>query len=386
MTMNSARIAIIGGGLSGLYAAYALKQQGIDDYVVLEARNVLGGRIVSVQTHDTMAFEPPSSILERESFDLGPSWFWPDYQPQLHRLVQELELAYYEQYESGHMLLEQHAGMPPVAMSGYDSSPASMRIEGGMAALITALSRHLDAGHVKAGLAVKCLSVERQKVAVTCEDSFGQTTIWNVDHVLLALPPRLAATSITFVPKLPGEVSRSWEATSTWMAPHAKYFAVYDKPFWRNQGLSGQARSRVGPMGEIHDASIPGGKGALFGFLGIPATTRRNISENQLKDLCRAQLIRMFGEAAIKPEVEFYKDWSLEAYTATGLDLDASGHHAIAPMAAPNSGPWTEKITGIASEWSQQFPGYLAGAIEAAALGVQALQRRKLPHQFDVDR
>jgi len=30
-------------------------------------------------------------------------------------------------------------------------------------------------------------------------------------------------------------------------------------------------------------------------------------------------------------------------------------------------------LTGIASEWSPQFPGYLAGTIEAARLGVQPL-------------
>jgi monoamine oxidase len=28
---------------------------------------------------------------------------------------------------------------------------------------------------------------------------------------------------------------------------------------------------------------------------------------------------------------------------------------------------------GVGSEWSPQFPGYVAGAIEAARLGVQAI-------------
>jgi monoamine oxidase len=31
------------------------------------------------------------------------------------------------------------------------------------------------------------------------------------------------------------------------------------------------------------------------------------------------------------------------------------------------------RLRGIASEWSPQFSGYVAGAIEAASLGVQAL-------------
>ncbi|WP_318442990.1 hypothetical protein [Photobacterium leiognathi] len=32
--------------------------------------------------------------------------------------------------------------------------------------------------------------------------------------------------------------------------------------------------------------------------------------------------------------------------------------------------PWQHQLTGIASEWAVEFPGYLAGAIEAAELGV----------------
>src|SRR3546814_12909940 len=48
MMVKSARIAIIGGGLSGLYAAALLEERGIKDYVVLEARETFGGRIISV--------------------------------------------------------------------------------------------------------------------------------------------------------------------------------------------------------------------------------------------------------------------------------------------------------------------------------------------------
>ena len=46
-SMISTRIAILGGGLSGLLAARALYRQGIHDFVLLEARSALGGRITS---------------------------------------------------------------------------------------------------------------------------------------------------------------------------------------------------------------------------------------------------------------------------------------------------------------------------------------------------
>lgn len=52
--MNRKKIAIVGGGLSGLYAAYLLEKNGISDYLLLEARGELGGRIMdfSVDAND----------------------------------------------------------------------------------------------------------------------------------------------------------------------------------------------------------------------------------------------------------------------------------------------------------------------------------------------
>jgi heterodisulfide reductase subunit A-like polyferredoxin len=43
------RFLIIGGGISGLSAASHLAQNGIHDFKLLEARNRLGGRIITVQ-------------------------------------------------------------------------------------------------------------------------------------------------------------------------------------------------------------------------------------------------------------------------------------------------------------------------------------------------
>ena len=79
MTMQAARIAIVGGGLAGLYAAHVLERKGIHDHVVLEARDVWGGRIAST------SLVAGGSPLDR--FDLGPTWFWPAYQSQLDRVV-----------------------------------------------------------------------------------------------------------------------------------------------------------------------------------------------------------------------------------------------------------------------------------------------------------
>lgn len=120
MSQSSARIAIIGGGLSGLTAAMLLEQQGVRDVVLFEARQTLGGRILSVDAAGAVvdAREP---ALDR--FDLGPSWFWPGLQPQLDRLVDELGLRRFAQFEEGDLLVERAPREAPLRMKGYASHP-----------------------------------------------------------------------------------------------------------------------------------------------------------------------------------------------------------------------------------------------------------------------
>lgn len=368
--MRNARIAIVGAGLSGLYAAWLLERQGVRDYLLLEAREVLGGRIASVTASGLTSSD---SALGRDRFDLGPTWFWPAYQRQLDHLVDTLGLARFEQFETGDMLLERSLDEPPVRMRGYGSLPVSMRLAGGMTALIEALRRGLDPTRIVTGQAVRRLRRMDEHVELDSVDDAGHITTWRAEHVLLALPPRLAEHAIDFEPALPPALIEQWRETLTWMAPHAKYIAIYDMPFWRAQGLSGEARSVRGPLGEIHDASAPGGSAALFGFLGLAAHARAQVSEAALRAHCRAQLARLFGPQAASPKADAIKDWAQDPYTSIAADLEAAPHHAAAPAAAASSGLWQGRLTGIASEWSPQFPGYIAGAVEAAHLGVQAL-------------
>jgi len=368
--MEQARIVIVGAGLSGLYAAYLLERLGVTDVVLLEARDLIGGRIASVAA-------PAGDAAGFDRFDLGPTWFWPQQQRELHRLVDELGLKRFAQYDEGDVLYERVPGEAPVRMRGYVSAPQSMRLVGGMNAFTDALHGTLRSTPIVTGQTVRRLRNTADHVEVESVDGAGASTTWRAAHVLLALPPRLAAGGIVYEPALPAPLAREWASTATWMAPHAKYVAIYDEPFWRAQGLSGSARSGGGPLGEIHDASMPGGSAALFGFLGVPARTRQRLTDDVLLTLCRAQLTRLFGPRADAPRAEFIKDWSKDALTATPADLDAGGDHghAPAPAPAPASGPWQGRLSAIASEWSPRFPGYVAGAIDAAELGVRAWKR-----------
>lgn len=372
--MQTVPVAIIGGGLSGLYAAYLLEKKGVN-YVLLEARPTLGGRIVTARVTDPTIAKITDSM---NGFDLGPSWFWPEYQQQLACLINELQLESFAQFEEGDMLVERTPNEPAMRTHGYKSAPPSMRLKGGMATLIDALYQRLDATRILTNQKVCKLHNNGQYIVITSEGESGQEAIcqtqqWQAQHVLLALPPRLAEESIKFEPALPTNLTTQWRGTATWMAPHAKYLAVYDSPFWQQQGLSGSARSGQGPMVEIHDASVADGSGVLFGFIGVPAAARQSVSAEVLKAHCRTQLVRLFGVQAELPKAEYLKDWAQETFTATAADVNSDGQHAAAPMSKALSGIWANGLIGIGSEWSAQFPGYIAGAIDAASIGVKSL-------------
>ncbi len=72
--------AIIGGGLCGLATAAHLRHRG-ESFVLFEARQRLGGRVLTIQCK--------TSGL---AIDLGAAWFWPDNQPLLTALLEELGL------------------------------------------------------------------------------------------------------------------------------------------------------------------------------------------------------------------------------------------------------------------------------------------------------
>lgn len=238
-------ILIVGGGLAGLVAARRLHHAGID-FQLLEARDRLGGRIISAD-----ATGKPSP----DGFDLGPSWFWPGMQPAMAALVKELGLAFFPQNNDGDMLFQRMPGEAPQRYRGMRQGPQSMRVVGGTGAIISALASGLPRESMRLGARVTHVTLTGQEVEVGFVEANRTERILKVERVLFALPPRLLEATIAFSPALDDATVTHWRKTPTWMAPHAKFFAIYDRPFWRDAGLSGAAQSMVGPLVEIHDAT-----------------------------------------------------------------------------------------------------------------------------------
>lgn len=358
-------VAIIGGGLAGLQAARLLHEAGIG-FRVFEARDRLGGRILSTDAAGRPA---------EDGFDLGPSWFWPGMHPAMAEAVARLGLTAFPQHDEGDVLVERLPGRPPQRLPGFRQEPRSMRLTGGTGALVRALAGGLPDGSIRPASRVTRIALEGDHVRLTLARADGGEETVPAAQVIAALPPRLLEASITFAPAIDPAIRLRWRDTPTWMAPHAKFVAVYDRPFWRPAGLSGMAQSAVGPMGEIHDATTASGAAALFGFIGIDADRRRAAGTALLTRACIDQLLRLFGDEAGRPAATLLMDWTAELFTATADDRRGGAH----PVPQPGpwvSGAWRERLSLAGSETSATDPGYLAGAMDAASRAAGEVLRR----------
>lgn len=348
-------ILIVGGGLAGLSLADQLHRTG-RDFLLVEARNRLGGRILTKRSGAGY-------------FDMGPAWFWPG-QPRIAALIKRFELKPFEQYHTGTLSYEDEQGQIQRG-KGFASMQGSYRLQGGLQALIDALAESLPMDHIHLDNAVR--QIKQTSDGVTAILADGRQV--SAHQIVLAVPPRVAAELITFYPALPTSTIETMHNVPTWMAGQAKAIATYHSPFWRNQGLSGDAMSRFGPMVEIHDASPEiGGPYALFGFIGVPPDNRTD--QTVLKQQILAQLGRLFGPTATQPKTVYLCDWAAEPHTSTPRDHAPLYAHPQYGLPTALDGIWGGKLLFGGTEVAHQFGGYLEGAVEAAEAVDSQLQAK----------
>jgi monoamine oxidase len=182
----------------------------------------------------------------------------------------------------------------------------------------------------------------------------------------------LVASSITFFPKLMPEQTQVMHDIPTWMAGQSKVTAVYQRPFWRDQGLSGDGVSRIGPLSEIHDASPEdGSQGALFGFVGWSAQQRQTVGEDLIPQAI-SQLQQMFGVEAAQPLQVSLQDWAIDPFTATADDGHQHGHPQFG-LPPELEGVWHGRIMFSSAEMAEVFGGLVEGALEAAEAAFNGL-------------
>jgi monoamine oxidase len=121
-------------------------------------------------------------------------------------------------------------------------------------------------------------------------------------------------TTIEWDPHLPED--RSKLANSLPAGSVIKSVAIYDEPFWRSDGMSGESSSTTSPIGLTIESSPPGGPGVITSFTFPPLVAEHAslAPDGRRKIVCDA-LAQRFGPKANTPTHFVDHDWTSEPWT-----------------------------------------------------------------------
>ncbi|AVH94311.1 flavin monoamine oxidase family protein [Streptomyces sp. WAC00288] len=184
----------------------------------------------------------------------------------------------------------------------------------------------------------------------------GRHTI-EARYVIVTASPTHRST-IKFTPALPQRhygLSRSWR-----LGALSKAFVAYDRPFWRNEGLSGEGMSDNETVFLTFDVSpSTDGPGILMVFCDARGFDAYDEDERRRRVV--KHLVHMFGERA-RHAVD-YTDFSW------GNDVFAAGgpNPAVGPKAWTTFGPYLREPVGLVhwagSETADETSGSMNGAM-----------------------
>jgi monoamine oxidase len=181
-------------------------------------------------------------------------------------------------------------------------------------------------------------------------------------QAIVAVPPTLAGR-ISYDPLLPFQRDQLTQRYG--QGTLSKVAAVYDKPFWRDQGLTGQALATAGPISATFDDSPPDASiGVVFGFVGGDnARSYAIMSPAARRAAVVDQLAGFFGSEARNPNGFFETFWAGEEWTR-GCPVGIPSNGTLLAY-----GQWLRqpvaRIHWAGTESSDYWNGYMDGAVRS---------------------
>ncbi len=256
-----------------------------------------------------------------------------------------------------HVLFYSHSGGSFQTLIDTTGGAQQDRFTGGSALIAERLADRIGAESVKLGAPVSKISVTGDKVTATT--AAGQ---FDGKRIIVTAPPLLAGR-IDYEPALP-----HWREQLTQRVPMGsviKCQVIYDEPFWRAEGLSGQATGDGEGSRVVFDNSPPDGSpGVLLAFVeGDEARRLGRESAQARRTAVLGSLLRYFGAKATSPADYLELDWQQERWsggcygTLFGPNVWTRYGHALTAPAGP--------IRWAGTETSPAWCGYMEGAVRS---------------------
>lgn len=232
-------------------------------------------------------------------------------------------------------------------------------VRGGAFQLAQRLAQRLPENSVQLNSPVH--SVEQSESGVLIRHANGEVS---ASRLIIAMAP-LLVEGIHFSPALPA-LRMQLQARMP-MGSVIKVLIAYERPFWREQGWTGEVASDTGPFGPVMDATPPGcPHGVLVGFFDgghsrALAGTPLELRKQQVVQTLR----RYFGEQAAMPIGYIDKDWISDPWSRGGYIATTTPGTLM--VCGPALREPCGKIHWAGTETATRWAGYLDGAIESGS-------------------
>lgn len=269
-----------------------------------------------------------------------------------------------------YVLYQMASGGGPNFVLGVKDGAEDARPVGGMGAIYRPLAAELgDAVHLSQP--VRHIAQDDHGVTVRSDDLLVRAR-----RVIVAVPLAIAS-QIIYEPMLP--VDRSFLHQRMPLGSVFKIAVIYDEPFWRADGLSGQSFAPGSPANLTIDSCTDKGRPGILTVITEGPIARRigQLDESARRTAIIAELVGRFGDKARSPVGYIEQNWSVERYSGGGMISHAPTGvltqfgHALREFCG--------RIHWAGTESSAVMCGWIDGAIRSGErAAAEVMEREKL--------
>lgn len=240
------------------------------------------------------------------------------------------------------------------------------RVVGGMQRLSEAIAAELG-DDVVLGSPVRSLQWDggQDGTGVT---AVSEKILVRAKYAIMAVPPNLYSR-VSFDPPLPRRQHQMHQHQSLGLV--IKVHAVYESPFWREEGLSGTCFSPDLMVQEIYDnTNHEDPRGTLVAFVpDEKADAMFALDADERRRVILGDFAKSLGPRALEPVVYYESDWASEEWTrgAYAASYDLGGLHRYGADQLTPVGPIYWASSDLAAEGYQHVDGAVRTGRDTAA-------------------